>query len=145
MISELFTAIHILPPVVLFLAPPPTSYCPSVCPTVNCPEIGLKVRYFNMIYTMPYKVCIKCGEDNLDRFEINKVENEKVYYRSQCRTCYNETVRERRHQFYVTCSTCSCTILKSGMYNHKKTLKHIENTVENQRDDDVESYLQQYY
>ena len=46
---------------------------------------------------------------------------------------------------YIICPTCQCTILKRSIYNHKKTLKHIENTMENQRDDDVEEYLQQYF
>ena len=46
---------------------------------------------------------------------------------------------------YITCSICNCTILKSSMYNHKRTLKHIENAVEKERDDDVEEYLEQYY
>ena len=41
------------------------------------------------------KACVNCGEDNLDKFEVNKVDGYKIYYRSQCRSCYNGIVRER--------------------------------------------------
>ncbi len=46
---------------------------------------------------------------------------------------------------YIICGTCNCTLLKSSMYNHKRTIKHIENHIENQQEDDVEAYLQQYF
>ena len=41
------------------------------------------------------KACVNCGEDDLDKFEVNKVEGYKVYYRSRCRSCYNTLARER--------------------------------------------------
>jgi hypothetical protein len=41
------------------------------------------------------KACVNCGEDDLDKFEVNKVEGYKVYYRSRCRSCYNDIARER--------------------------------------------------
>ncbi len=41
------------------------------------------------------KTCVNCGEDDLDNFEVNKVEGYKIYYRSRCRSCYNTLVRER--------------------------------------------------
>ena len=44
------------------------------------------------------KACINCGEDDLDNFEVNKVEGYKVYYRSRCRSCYNTLVRERARE-----------------------------------------------
>ena len=44
------------------------------------------------------KACVNCGEDDLDNFEVNKVEGYKVYYRSRCRSCYNTFVRERARE-----------------------------------------------
>ena len=40
------------------------------------------------------KACVNC-EDDLHKFEVNKVEGYKVYYRSRCRSCCNATARER--------------------------------------------------
>ena len=44
------------------------------------------------------KECIKCGEDNLDKFEVNKVVGYKIYYRSCCKSCHQQynSVQARR-------------------------------------------------
>ena len=42
------------------------------------------------------KACVNCGEDDLDKFEVNKVDGYKVYYRSRCRSCYNTIAREMK-------------------------------------------------
>ena len=36
------------------------------------------------------KACIKCGEDDLDKFEVNKVVGHKIYYRSCCKSCHQQ-------------------------------------------------------
>ena len=41
------------------------------------------------------KACVNCGEDDLDKFEVNKIEGYKVYYRSRCRSCCNTIAREK--------------------------------------------------
>jgi hypothetical protein len=33
------------------------------------------------------KGCKDCGESNLDKFEVNTIAGEEIYYRSQCRSC----------------------------------------------------------
>ena len=52
------------------------------------------------------KACVNCGEDNLDNFEVNKVEGYKIYYRSQCRSCYNATVRKKVKATTKACVNC---------------------------------------
>jgi len=49
------------------------------------------------------KGCKDCGENNLDKFEVNKFNGEKIYYSSRCKSCYgnyynaikNERVKEK--------------------------------------------------
>ena len=41
------------------------------------------------------KDCKDCGENDLDKFEVNKVDGEKIYYRSRCKSCYNTIKNER--------------------------------------------------
>ena len=41
------------------------------------------------------KGCKDCGENDLDKFEVNKVDGEKIYYRSRCKSCYNAIKSER--------------------------------------------------
>ena len=36
------------------------------------------------------KECVKCGEDDLDKFEVNKVVGHKIYYRSCCKSCHQQ-------------------------------------------------------
>ena len=36
------------------------------------------------------KECVKCGEDDLDKFEVNKVIGFKIYYRSYCKSCHKQ-------------------------------------------------------
>ena len=53
------------------------------------------------------KDCKDCGENDLDKFEVNKVDGEKIYYRNRCKSCYrnyyntikNERARARRVQY----------------------------------------------
>ena len=36
------------------------------------------------------KECVKCGEDDLDKFEVNKVVGHKIYYSSCCKSCHQQ-------------------------------------------------------
>ncbi len=36
------------------------------------------------------KECIKCGEDDLDKFEVNKVVGYRIYYRRSCKSCHQQ-------------------------------------------------------
>ncbi len=39
---------------------------------------------------MTMKECIKCGEDDLVKFEVNKVVGYRIYYRRCCKSCHKQ-------------------------------------------------------